>query len=222
MRDERDVGDADDVGFPWRPEIEHALPPPADHDRRMRTLHRQRPTGVPANLDELSRTINLFAREVSLEQPNHLLQLGDSASRPVECQPHGGVLVSAPAGSDSQLEAPVGEQVEGCGLLRENGRYVVVDAEHPATDAQRLGDRGRRGHRRYRREVLSGGARGALRGSRPEVVVGKEERGIAEILNLECGVAPLAGARGVGRLHGESKRRSAHSWTLGWAVASNQ
>ena len=157
-----------------------------------------------------------------LDQRNHFFQLGDSAPRSVEYQAHRRVLVTAPPRADPQLEPPVGEQVERRGLFREHGGHVVVDAEDAATDPQRLGHRRRGGHRRDRREVLSRSARGTLRRPRPEVVVRQEKRGIAEILNLDRGVAPLAGSGGVRRLNGEAKRRSAHSWTLGWAVASEQ
>jgi hypothetical protein len=142
----------------------------------MRTLDRLRPTRVAADIDELAGAVQFRVHAVRLDQRNHFPQFGDSAPRPVERQPHRGVLVCAPTSTESQFEAPVGEQVERRGLLREHGGHVVVDAEDAGTDAQRVGHRGRGGHRRDRREVLSRSARGTLRRPGPEVVVRQEQR----------------------------------------------
>ena len=121
------------------------------------------------------RTGELVARAVRLEQRDDLLELGDSPARAVEGQPHRVVLVAAPAGADAELEPAVGEQVERRGLLRKHGGHVVVDAEHPAADAQRLGDAAAAaaiaaiGARSWR------GVRAArCAGPGPEVVIGKE------------------------------------------------
>jgi hypothetical protein len=115
----------------------------------MRTLDRLRPTRVAADIDELAGAVQFRVHAVRLDQRNHFPQFGDSAPRPVERQPHRGVLVCAPTSTESQFEAP---------------------------EAQRVGHRGRGGHRRDRREVLSRSARGTLRRPGPEVVVRQEQR----------------------------------------------
>ena len=99
-------------------------------------------------------------------------------------EPHRLVLDAAPARPDADLEPAVGQQVEGRDLLRQHGGDVVVDAEDAAAERSVRGVRRRRGDRRDRSEVLARGVRGPLRGARPEVVVGEEERRVAEILYL--------------------------------------
>ena len=139
-------------------------------------LHRPPASRVAAHLDEVARVVQFVALPVGLDQGNDFGQLGDSPARTVEVESHRVVFDSAPAGTDTHFQTAVGQQIERGGFLGQHGRHVIVDAEHPAADAQRLGVGGRRRHRGDGRQVLARGARGVLRGPRTQVVVGKEKR----------------------------------------------
>ena len=103
--------------------------------------------------------VELVAREVRLEEGDHLLELVDPARRGLERDAHHPVLLLAPPRADAELEPAVGEEVERRDLLRQRRRLVVIHAEDAAPDAQRVGDRGGGGHRRDRPEVLGRGPR---------------------------------------------------------------
>ena len=66
------------------------------------------------------------------------------------------------------------------------------------------------GDGRDRRQVLARGARRPLGGAGPEVVVGEEQRRVAEVLDLAGEFAPFARAGGVRRLDGEAERLPVH------------
>ena len=112
---------------------------------------------------------------MGFDQGDDLGQLGDSLTRTIELESHRGVFDFAPAGSDAHFQAAVGEQIERRRFLGQHRRHVIVDAEHPAADAQRLAVGGRGGHRRDGGQVLTRGVRGALRGTRAQVVVREEK-----------------------------------------------
>ena len=78
----------------------------------------------------------------ALKRPITSSSLVDSASRLVEVQPHGRILIVTPTGPDTELEAPV-RASRARRLLCEHGGDVVVDAEDAAPDAQGLGHRRR-------------------------------------------------------------------------------
>src|SRR5271163_2807909 len=94
----------------------------------------------------------------------------------LEVESHCGVLDFAPPGSDAHLQPTVGEQIKSRRFLGQDRRRVIVDAEHPATDAQRLAHRGRCSHRSNGGQVLPRSACGSLRGAWPQVVIGQEKR----------------------------------------------
>ncbi len=57
-----------------------ALRAAADHDRRMRALHRGRLADVAADVDELALAVELLTRPVRLDERDHFLELRDPRS----------------------------------------------------------------------------------------------------------------------------------------------
>src|ERR1700757_3702991 len=72
---ERHTRQADDVGFAAG-EGEDALSAAADHDRRVRPLHRPWPSRVSAHLNEVARVVQFFTLPMGLEERDALGQLG--------------------------------------------------------------------------------------------------------------------------------------------------
>ena len=109
-------------------------------------------------------------------------ELGDAHARPRHRHAEPVVLVAHPSGTEPDLEPPVGQHVERRHLLGEHDRVMEVAGEHPAADAQRRRPRG--GHRdRRQRGHVDRSVTGRLGDrTRPEVVVGTEQRGVAEVL----------------------------------------
>ena len=116
------------------------------------------------------------------------------------------VLGGDPAGAEADLHAAVGEQVEGGQLLGQHDRLVEVDVEDAAADAQRGGRRRGGGHRGDRGHVDRPVARGLGDRARAEVVVGREQRAVAEVLGAAGGLDPLLAGRGLEGLDGEAER----------------
>jgi hypothetical protein len=139
-------------------------------------------------------------------------------ARVIEFEPHRGVLVLAPAGADAHLEAAVGQQVRCRRFLGQHRRHVVVGAAHPTADAQRLVPRGGRWPSPRWAPGLGGEcARLVARAPAPA----SDPRGkvlCTRVLRLGERYRATRAARGVGRLHSETKRRSVHPRTLSWAV----
>ena len=148
------------------PQGQHSLPAAADHDRRMRTLHRSRPARIPGDVDVLTGTSISSPVKCALTSATTSSSLLTRVPGVVECQSHCLVFVAAPTRTEAEFEPTVGEQVERRRLLRENRGDVVVDAEYPAADAQRLGRRRGGGHRRDGARSCAGCAR-ALRRAGP-------------------------------------------------------
>ncbi len=97
-----------------------------------------------------------------------------------------------PAGTEPELEASAGDDVERGRLLGEHDRVAEVVVEHERTDAKR-----RRGLRRN----------GECHHRRPLVVevIGHVEGGVAEILGLASQFAPRTGGCRMRRLQGEAE-----------------
>ena len=173
-RHKRHAGHADDVGFAAG-QGQHPRSAPADHDRRMRALNGAGPTRIALHVNEVAGAVQFLACPVRLDERDDFGEFGDSPARPVEGQSHCGVLGLAPAGPDAHFQPTIGQQIQGRCLLGQDGRHVIVDAEHPAPDAERFADRGRRRHRRDRGEVLARGTRGFLCRAGAQVVIREEK-----------------------------------------------
>ena len=200
-----DVGEAHDVGLTGG-QGQHPLAGAADEQRRVRPLHREGQAGVAADPDLLALQVDGLPGEVRLDERDDLLELRDPQRRLLEVQAHGFVLAPVRTRPEAELEPTVGEQVDRRRLLRERGRDVVVDAEHPTTDPQRGGPRRRGGHRGDRGEVLRPQERLVAHRAGAEVVVGEEQRRVAEVLHLAGQVPPLPRRLRRRRLDAEAER----------------
>jgi hypothetical protein len=193
--------DAHDVGQPPG-QPEHPRRAPADEHRRMRLLHRQRPSGEARRPRQRKRR----AGPVRLQNFHRLGQPLDPHSRPVHRDPEPLVLGGHPPGAQPNLDPPTRQHVQRREFLGQHHRMVVVNAEHPAPHPQlRRGQSGRR-HRGQRRDVdraMPGGV-GDLSG--PEVVVGRKQGRVTQILGPPGQVRPRRPRLSLERLHREPER----------------
>lgn len=102
------------------------------------------------------------------------------------------VLLLIPAGTEAELEAAAAEEIEGGGLLGQEGRMAVVVGKDNAADSQRGGN-GR------------GDSQGRHRGERIEKVVGHDQRGIAVGFGAASLLFPVAPVSRVVREGSETK-----------------
>ena len=127
----------------------------------------------------LAREVERLAGEATLDHGERLLEARDAQARPVVRQTQRVVVDGHPPGADAQLHPAVGQQVDRRRLLGDHGRVLVVVAEHEVSDAQR-------------RRRLGGHRDGDHRCERrPDEVIGREQRRVAQILHLARAVAPF-------------------------------
>ena len=131
--------------------------------------------------------------QCDFDQPNDLFELRDPIPRFAKDESHRLVFSAVGARTDPELEAAIREQVERRCLLGQYGRDVVVDAEDPTPDTERRRPGGCRSHGRNGSEHLWLEKRGCAGRSRTEVVIGKGQRRVTEVLGPSCQIAPLGG-----------------------------
>ena len=126
---------------------------------------------------------DLLAREETLDDPNRLAEPLDANRVGIEAQPDLLVLGLHVAGSEADLDSPVGEQVERRRLPRDERGVAQVVVQDEGPDAHRRGRLGRDGQCDPRREDV-------------REVVGDEEHRVAESLGTACLLTPLGSALG--------------------------
>ena len=89
------------------------------------------------------------------------------------------VVVRLGAGADTELEAPVGEQVDGRGFFGQHRRMTEVVVEHGRGEPERRGDLGSDRQGDHGRELA-------------REVIWKVERGVPEVFGLAREVLPLS------------------------------
>ena len=185
---------------------EDALPPAADEDRRVRLLHRPRAPGKAVGVHVGAVDSDVLATPVGTHQLDDLGQPGDAHAGRIHGDAEPFVLGRDPTRPETDLEPAVGEQVDRGHLLGQHDRLVKVDVEDAAADTQPGGDRGGGRHRRDRGDVDRSVARGLGDRARAEVVVGREQRAVAEVFGVAGDLGPLLAGRGLEGLDGEAER----------------
>ena len=189
----QDRVDAHDVGD-LAGQAQHLRPATAHHDRRARPLHRFGHRVVAGDRVVLTGEVERAVTPRAQHDLERFCEPIDAHARRVVRQTERGVVAPLPPGAEPEFEPPAGEHVERRRLLRHRGRVLVVVAEHERADAQGGGGRGREREADHRREV------GA------HVMVGHEQRGVAETLGAPRVLGPLGRVtRGRG-LHPEAER----------------
>ena len=117
-------------------------------------------------------------REQALDDRDRFGQSSDASAGGVEVDAGALVVLAHPAGPEAELEAPVGEHVDGRRLLGQHRRVVVVVRVHQRADPQRRGGVGGGHQRRGGRELVV-------------EVVGHGEHRVAEVLGLAGDLDPL-------------------------------
>ena len=183
-----------------------ALAAPADQDRRPWLLHGERQALEAVGVDVAAVDGDVAAGPVGAQESDHLAQPLDAHARPVHRDAESFVLGRHPPGAEAGLHSTLGEQIEGGELLGEHDRMVEVDVEHAAADAQRRRRRGGRHHRGDGGHVDRAVPRLVGDRPRPEVVVGGEQRAVAEALDAAGRLVPTRGRRGIEGLDREAER----------------
>src|SRR5205807_7689879 len=109
---------------------------------------------------------------------DRLLQTRDAHPGVVEADSRLRIVAHVPARADSQLETPVGEEVNRRRVLREHEWMTEVVAGHEGSDAERRRRRGSRCKSRKRRELAS-------------KVIRDEKDVVPGCLRSRCGRMPL-------------------------------
>src|SRR3989442_9799840 len=193
LRSERD-----DVRLP-RGDAEHPRTAAADHDRRMRPLHRPRQDGRAAHAVVRAVMVDRSLGPETLRERERLREPVDARLRWVVRDPELRVIARVPPRAEPELEPAIREEIDRRGLLREHHGVAVVVVEDEAADPQAARDVGRGDERRQRCELLGD-------------VVGDQEDVVAQVLYAARVLAPIAPARRVRRGHREAK--GTHARTL--------
>jgi hypothetical protein len=182
----------DDVGV-LRGERQHAPAAAGHEDRRAaRPVRLGRPvqSGDPVML---AREVERALAEQALEHRDVLDHPADAHPRPVHRDARAGIVLDLIPGADADLQPPFGDQVERRQLARQHRRMPEVGGEDGGGDVQ---DRRRRGRDRHR-------------GDRPVPlveVIGREERRVAERLQLTGRVGPRHPGKRLQHLDAEPER----------------
>src|SRR3989442_1614679 len=193
LRSERD-----DVRLP-RGDAEHPRTAAADHDRRMRPLHRPRQDGRAAHAVVRAVMVDRSLGPETLRERERLREPVDARLRWVVRDPELRVIARVPPRAEPELEPAIREEIDRRGLLREHHGVAVVVVEDEAADPQAARDVGPGAERRQPCQLLGD-------------VVGDQEDVVAQVLHAARVLAPLAPTRRVRRGHREAK--GTHARTL--------
>ena len=158
-------------------------PPAADEDRRVRPLHRQRQSGEAVGVDVRAVDVDLVAASSgpsSARRPRR----GGRCARPAESIVTPSPSYSAatqPAPSPTSSRPSESRSSVAISLASTTGWWrSTLNTRHPTRS--RGGHRGGRRHRRDRRDVDRPVARRVGDRAGTEVVIGGEQRAVAEVL----------------------------------------
>ena len=139
------------------------------------------------------------------DEIDRLLETIDADACTIPLDAHCLVLALQPAGTESEFQAALGEEVERGELLREHHGFAVVGAEHarPHADGVRRFDRD--GHGRDRGDILNGVVGRSQRRTGPDHVVGDTERGVPTVLGALGLITPILRTLGEVTLYPEAE-----------------
>ncbi len=176
-------------------------------------MDRQRAAGETMDVHVGSADVDRIAVPVGTHEVDVFGETRDARAGRVHRYAETVVLRCGPAGPEANFQPATGEHVERCQLLGQNDRMMEVAGEHAATDSQRGGDCRCHRDRRQRGNVdravahLGGDVAG------PEIVVGREQRGVPESLGSTYGGKPVVGRGCLECLQPEAKWTGCHGAT---------